>query len=240
MTIKSITQSHAVKPRGRYIAYIKSAKEKERARYLISQALGSSATIYEEFVETIVSKKSKPELEKAVERCNERNAKLIIPNIGHLPRSLVAVTHFLKLIDHPVVYGIIEYAGGVTILDYDNKTMANLCRDSVKEASEAATAGLRKKMKSIDPKTGKLWKAGNTINIHYATIKASKARRDLADAYVKQIIPEIRDIQRFGAPTLQQIANALVARGHKTRRGKEVWTPMGVSNILNKAKKLGI
>ena len=53
-------------------------------------------------------------------------------------------------------------------------------------------------------------------------------------------MPVIREIQRYGKVTLQGIANALMARNIKTRRGKDEWTPMGVSNLLKKAGELGV
>ena len=67
-----------------------------------------------------------------------------------------------------------------------------------------------------------------------------KVRVEQADAYCREIMPVIREIQRYGKVTLQEIANALMARNIKTRRGKDTWTPMGVSNLLKKAKELGI
>ena len=84
------------------------------------------------------------------------------------------------------------------------------------------------------------WKAGNPVNLDEATINASKVRVEQADAYCREIMPVIREIQRYGKVTLQGIANALMARNIKTRRGKDTWTPMGVSNLLKKAKELGI
>ena len=93
----------------------------------------------------------------------------------------------------------------------------------------------------IDPKTNKLWKAGNPSNLQsVATINATKAREQQANDYCKEIMPVIREIQRYGKVTLQGIANALMARNIKTRRGKDEWTPMGVSNLLKKAGSLGV
>ena len=73
-----------------------------------------------------------------------------------------------------------------------------------------------------------------------ATPNATRVRKQQADDYCKQIMPVIREIQRYGKVTLQGIANALMARNIKTRRGKDEWTPMGVSNLLKKAGDLGI
>ena len=84
------------------------------------------------------------------------------------------------------------------------------------------------------------WKAGNPVNLDIATINAQKVRIEQANEYCREIMPVIREIQRYGKVTLQGIADALIARNIKTRRGKDTWTPMGVSNLLKKAKELGI
>ena len=92
----------------------------------------------------------------------------------------------------------------------------------------------------MDKKRATGWKAGNPVNLDEATINASKARQQLADDYCNEIMPVIREIQRYGKVTLQGIADALMARNIKTRRGKNTWTPMGVRNLLKKAGDLGI
>ena len=88
-------------------------------------------------------------------------------------------------------------------------------------------------------KNASVWKAGNP-KLDIATLNASRAREELADEYTKNIIKTIRQIQSYDQTTLQEIANALMQRGLKTRRGKETWTPAGVSNILKRAIKLRI
>jgi len=242
LSLNLITRNHSVKPRGKYVTYIKSEKEKERGRYLVNLVLGAGTTHIDEFIETKGKKNFKPELQKAIEKCNERGAKLLIPNIGHLPRNLTACSHFMKLDSSQdvQVFGIIEIREYTAVFGYSSAQMYLQCIDQIKQVSIKARAGLYKKMNEVDPITGKKWKAGNKVNLNYATTKASKVRSQLADAYVESIIGEIREIQRYGKTTLQQIADAMIARGHKTRRGKKNWTPTGVSNVLNKAKKLGI
>ena len=95
--------------------------------------------------------------------------------------------------------------------------------------------------KALDKKRATGWKAGNPTNLlSVATPNAVLVRRKQADDYCNEIMPVIREIQRFGKVTLQGIADALMARNIKTRRGKDVWTPMGVSNLLKKAGSLGI
>jgi len=219
---------------GKLVVYIKSTKDVVRGEALLHKALNGRATIIDKFVETSVRKNYKPELEKAVKKCNSRAAKLIIPNLGHLPRSLAFCNEIMKLEGgEPYLYEVNETNYVVNIWQLDVYTLWRVCTDNIALHSKTAKKALRKKMD-----TG--WKAGNPVNLDEATINASKVRVEQADAYCKEIIPVIREIQRYGKVTLQGIADALMARNIKTRRGKDTWTPMGVSNLLKKAKELGI
>ena len=219
---------------GKFVVYIKSTKDKARGDALLGRALTGRSTIVDRFIETSVRKNYKPELEKAVKKCNERAAKLIIPNIGHLPRSLAFCNSVSKLEGNdPYVCAIRETDGHVAVYKYHTTQMFLQCVDQIEINKKVAKKGLDKKRA-----TG--WKPGNPVNLDVATINATKARQQLADDYCNEIMPVIREIQRYGKVTLQGIANALMARNIKTRRGKDVWTPMGVRNLLKKAGDLGI
>ena len=219
---------------GKFVVYIKSTKDKARGDALLGRALTGRSTIVDRFIETSVRKNYKPELEKAVKKCNERSAKLIIPNIGHLPRSLAFCNSVSKLEGNdPYICAIRETDGHVAVYKYHTTQMFLQCVDQIEINKKVAKKGLDKKRA-----TG--WKPGNPVNLDVATINATKARQQLADDYCNEIMPVIREIQRYGKVTLQGIANALMARNIKTRRGKDVLTPMGVRNLLKKAGGLGI
>ena len=223
-------------PRGKYISYIKSKKETNRARLLIEKAIDTRAKVIDEYIETSVRKNYKPELEKAVAMCNERGAQLLVPNISHLTRNLSACEIFNRLDgDKSTVTAIREVNRVVACYKYGTLQMLLQAFDRRKDIGKDIKKSIAKKMQSG-------WKAGNKTNLNIATLEATKARRELANNYVKQIIPRIRLIQSriHEKATLQQIADALMAQKVLTRTGKETWTPIGVSNILRKAKKLGI
>ena len=219
---------------GKFVVYIKSTKDKARGDALLGRALTGRSTIVDRFIETSVRKNYKPELDKAVKKCNARSAKLIIPNIGHLPRSLAFCNSVSKLEGNdPYICAIRETDGHVAVYKYHAMQMFLQCVDQININKKVAK-------KALDKKRATGWKAGNPVNLDVATINASKARQQLADDYCNAIMPVIREIQRYGKVTLQGIANALMARNIKTRRGKDVWTPMGVRNLLKKAGDLGI
>ena len=219
---------------GKFVVYIKSTKDKARGDALLGRALTGRSTIVDMFIETEVRKDKKKELEKAVQKCNAKSAKLIIPNIGHLPRSLAFCNAVMKLDGNdPYVCAIRETDGHVGVYKYHTMQMFLQCVDQMKLNKKVAK-------KALDKKRATGWKAGNPVNLDIATINAQKVRIEQANEYCREIMPVIREIQRYGKVTLQGIANALIARNIKTRRGKNTWTPMGVSNLLKKAKELGI
>ena len=220
---------------GKFVVYIKSTKDKARGDALLGRALTGRSTIVDMFIETEVRKDKKKELEKAVKKCNAKSAKLIIPNIGHLPRSLAFCNAVMKLDGNdPYVCAIRETDGHVGVYKYHAMQMFLQCVDQIDVNKEIAK-------KALDKKRATGWKAGNPVNLQsVATPNAARVRQQLADDYCNEIMPVIREIQRYGKVTLQGIADALMARNIKTRRGKDVWTAMGVSNLLKKAGSLGI
>tara|TARA_R110000764_G_scaffold32049_2_gene72909 strand:- start:1433 stop:2116 length:684 start_codon:yes stop_codon:yes gene_type:complete len=219
-------------PSGKCVVYIKSVKETDISKALIKEGIGTRCSTIDQFIEEGVRKNYKPVLEQAITKCNEKAAKLVIANIGHLPRSLAFCNACMKLEgDDPYIIAIRSTDHRASAFKYHVSQMYFQCLDHIDATSKKAK-------KSIAEKKATGWKAGNPINLDVATANATRARERLADDYCKAIIPEIRRIQRYGKVTLQEIANALMAQSIKTRRGKDTWTPMGVSNVLNKAKKL--
>ena len=62
----------------------------------------------------------------------------------------------------------------------------------------------------------------------------SKARTENYQAYKKDVMPIIKEIQASGVKTLQGIANGLSDRKVKTAFGKDKWYPSQVKNLLER------
>ena len=77
-------------------------------------------------------------------------------------------------------------------------------------------------------------KLGNRTNLAQARRKAVRAIETNADRFAANVLPIIREIQRAGARTLREIAEALNARGVGTPRGGR-WHAMSVRNVLARA-----
>jgi DNA invertase Pin-like site-specific DNA recombinase len=63
---------------------------------------------------------------------------------------------------------------------------------------------------------------------------AAVSIKALADRHAANVLPVIRELQRTGATSLRQIADALNARGINTPRGGQ-WYAKSVSNLLARA-----
>ena len=63
---------------------------------------------------------------------------------------------------------------------------------------------------------------------------ASTANKANADRHAANVLPIIREVQKSGATTLRDIANALNARGVHTARGGQ-WYATSVKNLLERA-----
>jgi hypothetical protein len=63
---------------------------------------------------------------------------------------------------------------------------------------------------------------------------AAAALQATADRHAANVLPIIREVQKAGARTLREIADALNARGVPTARGGR-WFATSVSNVLARA-----
>lgn len=70
--------------------------------------------------------------------------------------------------------------------------------------------------------------------LNAARKRAIASIKGAADKHAANVLPVIRDVQRAGAKSLHQIADALNARGITTPRGGQ-WYAKSVSNVLARA-----
>ncbi|WP_316232848.1 recombinase family protein [Bradyrhizobium sp. SZCCHNPS2010] len=71
--------------------------------------------------------------------------------------------------------------------------------------------------------------------LYVARKNALDAVKTEADRYAANVLPVIREVQKAGANTLRQIAEALNARGIPTPRGGQ-WHAQSVANVLQRAQ----
>ena len=76
---------------------------------------------------------------------------------------------------------------------------------------------------------------GNVASLATAHVKGAEANRTAADAFARNVLPVIREIQKSGVRSFRAIAAALNARGIPTARGGQ-WHDSTVRNVLKHAE----
>tara|TARA_R110002020_G_scaffold100531_1_gene237586 strand:- start:9 stop:701 length:693 start_codon:yes stop_codon:yes gene_type:complete len=222
--------SNLIKLRRRVVVYLPNKKVKTRqlAADLLNLPKHNQATCLDLFIDKPSKKpKDKPELRRAVALCNDRNADLIIPDLGTLAQSI----HFLAEVSglKHKLYGVTRPNGEIFLMPLDIPTLASISANIRKDVRAKTKARLQElkdqgvQLGSPDPMKG--------LGVAHA------ANRSIADDYARQVIPEIREIQALGHKTLMAIAKMLNARGVKTAKGGQFYATT-VKNILDRSKFL--
>jgi DNA invertase Pin-like site-specific DNA recombinase len=167
----------------------------------------------------------RPELGKALAYCKRhKGTKLIVATLSRLTRD----TRFLlTLLDgnvEVVFADLLQVPPGAMGRFFLTQmvAVAELEAGLVSERTKAALAAAKRKGANL----------GNP-NLAKASASGVASIRRNADAFAKQVLPVIREVQQGGARSLRAIAQALEARGIPTaRRGQ--WTPVQVSAVLRR------
>ena len=229
--MKTIT----VNPRsfGRYVGYLSNGLNIDEANDIIKKTLGiGSWTLEQWFVEPNPKRRfHKPELEKALDMCVERNATLIIPKVQHLVHNTVFVELCFRAQFEVAQLKVKDKK--LDILGCDlmgvEPLQMGLLFSLAMAKSEKTSKSVKKKMKELKEKGVKL----GAPDLSIARASSSAALREQARERKAEILPIIKEIQKDGNRTLQDIARQLNKRGVPTARGGQ-WYATSVRNILKK------
>ena len=172
-------------------------------------------------------KGDRPQLAAAMAECRLRRAVLLIAKLDRLARD----AHFLLGLEKAGVESIaadMAYANRLTIgvmaLVAEEEARATLVRTKAALAAAKARGG----------------KLGNP-RLRPGDAAASDARAAWSGQAVRraaEVLPYVEAARRAGAITLQQLADALTARGVRTPRGGERWRPWQVRRVLERVPRL--
>jgi DNA invertase Pin-like site-specific DNA recombinase len=229
--MKTIT----VNPRsfGRYVGYLSNGLNIDEANDICKKTLGiGSWTLEQWFVEPNPKRRfHKPELEKALDMCVERNATLIIPKVQHLVHNTVFVELCFraqfKVAQLKVKDKKLDILG-CDLMGSEPMQMGLLYNLALAK-SEKTSKSVKKKMKELKEQGVKL----GAPDLSIARAHSSAALRARAKERRVKILPIIKEIQKDGNRTLQDIARQLNKRGVPTARGGK-WYATSVKNILRK------
>jgi DNA invertase Pin-like site-specific DNA recombinase len=167
----------------------------------------------------------RPQLGLALAECRLRRAVLLIAKLDRLARD----AHFLLGLEKAGVEFVaadMPHANRLTvgIMALVAEEEVRMTSARTKAALAAAKArGVRLGNPRLQPGNGK------------AAAGARAAWSIMATQRMAEVLPYIEAAKRAGATTLQQLADALTARGVRTPRGGERWRPWQVRRVLDRA-----
>lgn len=162
----------------------------------------------------------RPELARAIAQAKREKATLLIAKLDRLSRKLSFVASLME--------------SGVKFVAVDNPQANELTIHILAAVAQA-------ERKAISDRTRAALAAAKARGVKLGSPKIEKARqsalrsvRTSADKFAANVQPVIEQIRASGLTTLRQIADALNARGVKTRRGAE-WTAAAVARVIGRA-----
>jgi DNA invertase Pin-like site-specific DNA recombinase len=163
----------------------------------------------------------RPQLAAALHEARKQRCSIGVAKLDRLSRDV----HFISgLMAHSIPFVVAELGPDVDpFILHLFAALAEKERAMIAARTKAALAAAKARGVTLGgPKLAKARK------LAVASIKA------LADQQAANVLPVIREIQRTGATSLHQIADALNARGINTPRGGR-WYAKSVSNLLARA-----
>ena len=163
----------------------------------------------------------RPQLAAALSDARRQRCSVAVAKLDRLSRDV----HFIsRLMAHRVPFLVAELGPNVEpFILHLFAALAEKERAMISTRTKAALAAAKARgVKLGGPKLAEAREAAS------ASLKA------LADRHAAKVLPIIREIERTGATSLHQIADALNARGISTPRGGQ-WYAKSVSNVLTRA-----
>jgi DNA invertase Pin-like site-specific DNA recombinase len=163
----------------------------------------------------------RPQLAAALHEARKQRCSIGVAKLDRLSRDV----HFISgLMAHRIPFVVAELGSDVDpFILHLFAALAEKERAMIGARTKAALAAAKARGVTLGgPRLAKARK------LAVASIKA------LADQQAANVLPVIREIQRAGATSLHQIADALNARGISTPRGGK-WYAKSVSNLLARA-----
>jgi DNA invertase Pin-like site-specific DNA recombinase len=193
-------------------------------RFLADQRLEQIA----EFVEVETGKgadalERRPVLAAALAAARKAKAPIVVAKLDRLSRDV----HFVSgLMAHRVPFVVAELGPDIDpFMLHVYAAFAEKERRVISERTKAALAA----------KKAQGTKLGNRTNLGEVGARGHATMARQADQFAANVRPVIEDARKAGAVTLQDLADALNARGVRTARGGR-WHPMTVRAILQRTE----
>lgn len=166
----------------------------------------------------------RPVLREAIQHAQLIGARLVIHKLDRLSRDLGFITTLQK---NSVDFVVVDLPGADRFTVQLFGALAEKERSMISERTKNALAAAKARGVVLGNAKGE----GFTAEIQQAgAVAAAEARKEKADVFAARVRPMIERLQGEGL-SLRGIAEALIAKGIKTPRGKE-WTATAVRNVL--------
>jgi DNA invertase Pin-like site-specific DNA recombinase len=219
----------------RFVAYYRVSTDKQgrsglgldaQRAAVARQAAAAGGAVLAAFEEVESGRRGdRPQLAAALAECRARRATLLIAKLDRLARD----AHFLLGLEKAGVEFVaadMPYANRLTI-----GVMALVAEEEARATSARTKAALAAaKARGVRLGNPRL-RPGDSETAASARAAWSSAARKRAD----EVMPYLNAACRAGATTLQQLADALTARGVRAPRGGEQWRPWQVRRVLDQA-----
>jgi len=219
----------------RFVAYYRVSTDKqgrsglglEAQRHAVARhAAGCGGSVVAAFEEVESGRKGdRPQLALAMAECRLRRCTLLIAKLDRLARD----AHFLLGLEKAGV----EFLAAD--MPYANRLTIGVMALVAEEEARATSARTKAALAAAKARGVKL---GNPHLLPGNSATAAEARAAWSAAAgqrVAEVQPYLEAARRAGANTLQELADALTARGVRTPRGKEGWRPWQVRRVLDRA-----
>jgi len=165
----------------------------------------------------------RPQLAAALKTARKVKGPIIVAKLDRLSRDV----HFISgLMTHKVPFVVAELgADADPFMLHLYAAFAERERRLISERTKAALAAKKAQGAQL----------GNRTNLAEVGARGHATMTRQADRFASNVRPIIESVRAAGATTLQEIADALNARGVKTARGGR-WHPMTVRAILQRTE----
>lgn len=221
----------------RFVAYYRVSTDRQgrsglgldaQREAVARHAAGTGGVVAAAFEEVESGRRSdRPQLARAMAECRLRRCVLLIAKLDRLARD----AHFLLGLEKAGVEFIaadMPYANRLTI-----GVMALIAEE------EARATSIRTKA-ALAAAKARGTRLGNPKLLPGDAAGAARARATwsaMAAAHAAHAAPYVVAARQAGATSLQQLADALTARGVRTPRGKDRWHPLQIRRVLERMEE---
>ena len=226
------------RPLPRFVVYLRVSTEGqsrsglglEAQREAVARhAAGTGGAVVAAFEEVESGRRSDhPQLVATMAECRLRRAVLLIAKLDRLARD----AHFLLGLEKAEQEVGVEFVAAD--MPYANRLTVGVMALVAEEEARATSARTKAALAAAKARGTKL---GNPQLLRGDSATADRARAAWSAAAGRratEVLPYVMAARSTGAITLQQLADALTARGVRTPRGGEGWRPRQVRRVLDR------